>query len=96
MDDIRGGTSTLLLMLNHSEDGGDEGHPLQSEKKEAHLEYLICSKCVIAAETLHKPTATKEDPSSISVGDLVLFNSPSHDDAVDFAENYPVVMCALI
>jgi len=95
MDDGRDGNPTLVFGLDHSEEAGDEGHPLRSEKKEAHLEYLIRSERVIAAGALHLPTATKEDPSSIPVGDLVLFNSPSRDDAVDFAENDPFAQVGL-
>ncbi len=62
---------------------------LREELKNDQLEYLIRSERVIAAGPLHLPTQVKDDPSSIPLGDLILFNAENRDHAVDFCENLP-------
>jgi len=86
-DDGREGKPTLLLAMDRTaEDGvGD----LREESRKDHLEYLIRSERVIATGPLHLPTAFKDDPSSLPVGNLLLFNSNGRDDAVNFVENDP-------
>jgi len=86
-DDGRDGKPTLLLAMDRTaEDGvGD----LREESNKDHLEYLIRSDRVIATGSLYLPTAFKDDPSSLPVGDLLLFNTNDREDAVDFVENDP-------
>jgi uncharacterized protein YciI len=59
------------------------------ETEKANLEYLIRSKKVIMAGPLYLPTEIKDDPSSIPVGDLIMFNAPNREEAIEFAENLP-------
>jgi len=59
------------------------------------LEYLIRSERVIATGPLHLSTEFKDDPSSIPVGDLILFNAPTREDAIEFAENSPAALSGL-
>jgi len=86
-DDGREGKPTLLLAMDRTaEDGvGD----LREESRKDHLEYLIRSERVIATGPLHLPTAFKDDPSSLPVGNLLLFNTNGREDAVNFVENDP-------
>jgi len=86
-DDGRDGKPTLLLAMDRiAEEGvGD----LREESSKDHLEYLIRSGRVIATGPLHLPTEFKDDPSSLPVGDLLLFNTNGREDAVNFVENDP-------
>ena len=84
-DDGRIGTPAMLLALDHQDYIG----PVREETKKSHLEYLIRSERVIAAGPLHLPTEFKDDPSSLAVGDLILFNAEGREDAIDFVENDP-------
>ena len=93
-DDGRGGTPTLLLALDHSS-SGPAVQKLREKVTHAHLEYLIRSERVIAAGPLHVTTKLKDDPSSIAIGDLVLFNSRDRVDAVNFVENDPAAHAGL-
>ena len=61
----------------------------REETKKAMLEYMIKSERVIAGGPLHLPTEFKDDPSSSPVGDLILFNAKSREDAIAFAEAMP-------
>lgn len=95
-DDGRGGSPTLLLALDHSPSSGNNAiQQLREKVTHAHLEYLIRSERVIAAGPLHVPTEMKDDPSSYAIGDLVLFNSPHRDDAIQFVENDPAALAGL-
>jgi hypothetical protein len=86
IDDGRFGYPCLCLGLDREiEEIGN----LREEMKESFLEYLIRSEKIIAAGSLHLPTEVKDDPSSLPVGDLILFNAKNRDDAIDFAENLP-------
>jgi uncharacterized protein YciI len=93
-DDGRGGAPTLMLALDHSAPQTVVSQ-LREQVTNAHLEYLIRSERVIAAGSLHIATELKNDPSSIAVGDLVLFNSPDREDAIHFAENDPSALAGL-
>jgi uncharacterized protein YciI len=93
-DDGRHGSPALLLALDDSAD------PETAEIRVAHndeksLEYLIRSERVIAAGPLHVCTESKNDPSSVPLGDLVLFNAKDRDEAIVFAENDPKAMLGL-
>lgn len=92
-DDGRDGSPTLLFAMDRSaEDGvGD----LRNECSQDHLEYLIRSDRVIATGPLHLPTEFKDDPSSLPVGNLILFNARGRDDAVNFVENDPSAKAGL-
>jgi uncharacterized protein YciI len=86
-DDGRIGTPAMLLALDHQAEEGIGN--VREETKKSHLEYLIRSERVIAAGPLHLPTEFKDDPSSLAVGDLILFNAEGREDAIDFVENDP-------
>ena len=92
-DDGRFGTPCLLLALDKQAEEGIGN--VRQETKEDHLEYLIRSERVIAAGPLHLPTEFKDDPSSLAVGDLVLYNAKNRQDAVEFAENDPRALAGL-
>jgi len=64
------------------------GNARQDTEKDV-LEYLIKKQNVIMGGPLHLPTEFKDDPSSIAVGDLVMFNAKDRDDAIRFVENMP-------
>mmetsp|Transcript_8723 Transcript_8723/g.12340 ORF Transcript_8723/g.12340 Transcript_8723/m.12340 type:complete len:370 (-) Transcript_8723:87-1196(-) len=86
-DDGRFGTPVLCLALDHTAEEGVGN--LREETATDHLEYLIRSERVIAAGPVHLPTEFKDDPSSIAVGNLILFNAEDREDAIEFAENDP-------
>ena len=92
IDDGRFGYPCLMVGLD--DDDPVSGTTRAETEKEV-LEYMIRSQRVIAAGPLHLPTASKDDPSSIAVGDLVMFNAKDRDDAVSFAENMPSAMAGL-
>jgi uncharacterized protein YciI len=86
-DDGRFGTPCMALSFDHdAEEGiGD----LRGQSYKNHLEYLIKSERVICAGSLHLPTQFKDDPSSLAVGDIVMFNAIDRDAAIEFAESDP-------
>ena len=86
-DDGRFGSPCMMLALDHDAESGIGN--LREETRDAHLEYLIRSERVIAAGPLHLPTEIKDDPSSLPVGDLVLFNARDREEAIDFVESDP-------
>jgi len=67
----------------------------RSETEKAVLEYLIKSQKVIMGGPLHLPTEFKDDPSSLAVGDLIMFNAKDREDAIDFVENMPSAKAGL-
>lgn len=86
IDDGRFGYPCLCLAL----DGDiEEIGNLREDVWEDVLEYMIRSERIIAAGPLHLPTVFKDDPSSLPVGDLILFNAKNRDDAIEFVENLP-------
>lgn len=89
IDDGRFGYPCLCLALDNEPEqlGGSSG--LRNEIQKETLEYLIRSERVIAAGPLHLPTEFKDDPSSLAMGDLILFNAESREHAIEFAENLP-------
>jgi uncharacterized protein len=92
-DDGRDGTPAMLLAFDDdAETGVGE---IRREEYEENLEYLIRSERVIAAGPLHLCTEIKDDPSSIAVGDLILFNAEDREEAIEFAENEPKAMAGL-
>jgi uncharacterized protein YciI len=68
---------------------------LRQETNEDTLEYLIKSERVIAAGPLHLPTEFKDDPSSLPVGDLILFNAKDRKNAIEFVEASPRAQAGL-
>lgn len=92
-DDGRVGVPFLLFSTDRS---AEEGVGDMREKvTNDNLEYLIRSERVIAAGPLYLSTEFKDDPSSIPIGDLLLFNAESRDMAIEFAENSPAAMKGL-
>ena len=89
-DDGRFGYPCMILALD--EDPEAIGNQIREDLREKYLEYLITSERVIAAGPLHLPTEYKNDPSSIPVGDLILFNAENRDGAIKFAEDLPSAM----
>jgi uncharacterized protein YciI len=86
IDDGRFGFPCMCLGLD---DEPEEVGNLREEQRANVLEYMIRSERVIAAGPLYLPTEFKDDPSSIPMGDLVLFNAKDRDDAIKFAEGLP-------
>lgn len=86
-DDGRFGTPVMLLAMDH--DPEEIGMGLREATRKADLEYLIRTERVIAAGPLHLPTEFKDDPSSIPVGELIMYNAMNRQDAIEFAEGLP-------
>lgn len=86
-DDGRFGMPVMLLAMDH--DPEEIGMGLREATRKADLEYLIRTERVIAAGPLHLPTEFKDDPSSIPVGDLIMYNAKNRQDAIEFAEGLP-------
>ncbi len=86
-DDGRDGVPNILIALDRSAEEGIGN--LREEVKNEYLEYLVRSERVIAAGSMHLPTEFKDDPSSIAVGDFIVFNAQDRDDATEFAESIP-------
>lgn len=86
-DDGRFGTPCMMLALDIEAEQGIGN--LRKETNNATLEYLIKSERIIAAGPVHLPTEFKDDPSSLAVGDLILFNAKNRQDAIDFVEDSP-------
>jgi uncharacterized protein YciI len=85
-DDGRFGYPCMLLAID---DEPENVGRLREDTWTENLEYLIRSERVIAAGPLHLPTEFKDDPSSIAMGDLILFNAMNREEAIKFAENLP-------
>jgi uncharacterized protein YciI len=92
-DDGRHGTPAMCLAFDNDDDDdelqSDDSNDVRQETSQAVLEYLIRSERVIATGPLHMPTAFKNDPSSLPVGDLIMFNALDREDAIKFVENLP-------
>lgn len=86
IDDGRFGYPCLCLALD---DEPEEVGNLRQELKDQTLEYLIRSERIIATGPLHLPTEFKDDPSSLPVGDFILFNAKDRESAIEFAEGLP-------
>lgn len=93
VDDGRHGNPTLLIAMDRSPEEGIGN--LREDVKDDYMEYLIRSERIISAGPLHLPTEFKDDPSSIAVGDFILFNSKDRDDAIEFAEKSPAAEAGL-
>jgi uncharacterized protein YciI len=92
MDDGRDGFPCLALGLDAPP---EEVGNLRTDVWQDTLEYWIRSERIIAAGPLMLPTEYKDDPSSLPVGDLVLFNAKNREDAVDFIEDMPTAAAGL-
>jgi len=86
-DDGRNGYPCMMMGVD--EDSNMESKQIRDETKNAFMEYLIKSERIIAAGPLHLPTEIKDDPSSIAMGDFILFNAKSREDAIEFVEEMP-------
>ena len=86
-DDGRFGAPVMVLAMDA--DAEEVGGELREATRAANLEYLINSERVIAAGPLHMSTEFKNDPSSLPIGDLILFNAKDRADAIAFAEDLP-------
>lgn len=93
VDDGRHGNPNLLIAMDRSPEEGIGN--LREDVKDDYMEYLIRSERIISAGPLHLPTEFKDDPSSIAVGDFILFNSKDRDDAIEFAEKSPAAEAGL-
>jgi uncharacterized protein YciI len=85
-DDGRFGYPCMMIGLD---DDPEVIGNLRAETERETLRYLMMSDKVIAAGPLHLPTQLKDDPSSIAVGDLIMFNAKDRHDAIEFVENMP-------
>lgn len=95
MDDGRDGIPNLLISMDRLPEEVPNVASMRESLHKDYLEYLIRSERVIAAGPLHLPTELKDDPSSIAVGDFVLFNAPNRQSAIEFAENSPAAQAGL-
>ena len=95
IDDGRDGYPCLCLALDDKGSTSETQQQLRQETQKEYLETLIRSERVIAAGPLHVATITKDDPSSMAIGDLILFNAKDRPDAVSFCENLPTAMVGL-
>lgn len=91
MDDGRDGYPCLCVGMDYSDDESTllQNQQLREDIREKYLETLIRSERIIATGPLYLPTEFKNDPSSLPVGDLILFNAKSRPDAIDFVEHLP-------
>jgi hypothetical protein len=89
MDDGRFGYPCMCLAMDAPAEDLQMAGNLREETRQDVLEYWIQSKRIIAAGALHLPTEFKNDPSSIAVGDLMLFNARDRNHAIEFAEGLP-------
>jgi uncharacterized protein YciI len=87
IDDGRFGVPAMLIAMD--DDPETVGSSIREETARSNLEYMINSERVIAAGPLHMATEFKDDPSSIPVGDLIMFNAKDREDAIKFAEDLP-------
>jgi uncharacterized protein YciI len=86
-DDGRDGTPCMLLALD--DDADDGVGEIRQQTIETHLEYLIRSERIVAAGPLHLCTEIKDDPSSLAIGDLIMYNAMDREHAIRFAESEP-------
>ena len=91
-DDGRFGYPCMMIGLD---DEPEVVGNTRADTAEETLRYLMLSDKVIAAGPIHLPTEFKDDPSSIAVGDLIMFNAKDRNDAVEFVENMPTSMKGL-
>jgi uncharacterized protein YciI len=87
IDDGRFGYPCMMIAVD--EDPESFPNNIRQESREENLKYLIKSNRIIAAGPLHMPTEIKNDPSSIPIGDFILFNAKNREDAIEFVEESP-------
>lgn len=92
-DDGRFGYPCMMVGLD--EDPEVIGNEVRAETEKELLEYLIRSQKVVMGGPLHLPTEFKDDPSSMAVGDLIMFNAKDREDAISFVENMPTSQAGL-
>lgn len=92
-DDGRDGLPNLLIAMDRSAEEGTGN--LRNDLRDEFLEYLIKSERIISAGPMHLCTDLKDDPSSIAVGDFIIFNAKDRNDAIEFAENTPTAKAGL-
>lgn len=99
IDDGRDGYPCICIAMDDSNTQGsiddDEVQILRQNLQSEYLETLIRSQRVIAVGPLHTATKQKDDPTSIPLGDLILFNAKDRDDAIQFCESLPTAMNGL-
>jgi len=90
-DDGRIGSPAVLVAMDETEnvDG------LREALYEENLKYLIESRRIIAAGPMHVATKDKDDPASVGVGDLIMFNARSRQEAIEFVEALPYAEAGL-
>jgi hypothetical protein len=93
VDDGRHGVPNILIAMDRSPEEGIGN--LRDDVQHDYLEYLIRSERAIAAGSIHLPTEFKDDPSSIAVGDFVIFNAADRESAIEFAEGSPAAEAGL-
>mmetsp|Transcript_96 Transcript_96/g.144 ORF Transcript_96/g.144 Transcript_96/m.144 type:complete len:370 (-) Transcript_96:122-1231(-) len=93
IDDGRNGFPCMCLGMDAPPE--EIGSDLRESVWEDMLEYFIRSERIIAAGPLHLPTEFKDDPSSLPVGDLILFNAADRDSAIKFVEDLPAAQAGL-
>jgi len=86
----RHGVPNLLINIHRT-----DHDQLRADTNTSHIQYLIQSERVIEAGPLHIATKDKNDPDSIPIGNLILFNAYERDEAIQFAENDPCALAGL-
>jgi uncharacterized protein YciI len=94
IDDGRFGYPCMMLAMDEDPES-TVGSNKREETKNEVLQHLIQSERIIAAGPLHMSTEFKNDPSSLPVGDLILFNAKNREDAIEFAEDLPSAVAGL-
>jgi len=94
-DDGLDGTPIMLVAMDRDasllqiDNGDGKKQDLRKEKWNDHLEYLIRSERIIACGPLHVATDDKTDPKSVRVGEIIMCNALTREDAIKFVENSP-------
>lgn len=94
-DDGRFGYPCMMVGIDQDPETDPESKQIREETKAELMEYMIMSERIIMAGPLHMPTEIKDDPSSIAMGDFILFNAKTRDDAIAFVEDMPTSMQGL-
>jgi len=73
----------------------DEWLEVRKQNYDAHIKHLIKSERVTQAGPLHICTEKKNDPDSLPIGDLIIFNAKNRTHAIEFAESDPLAQCGI-
>lgn len=95
IDDGCDGFPCICVALDHTSEDLPDATGIRENLRNETLEHLIRSQRIIATGPMHVPTTYKNDPSSLPVGDWIMFNAKDREDAVQFAEQLPAAKAGL-